>query len=502
MKKTNILIICLISLFFTTQSAYALTASSENYSVSMFGTGVQASNLDSADLTGHSILLANAGTSNAENAERTANIGFWSNTSFHVTVSITSFSINPKIAPVGSSISLFISAKNSQNVWAKITSPNNQEQILTLVNNQEVIYLPNPSVVGRYNVTFFANSSSGAIASVVDFFELEEQSTPPQPPSSGGGGTTTIIETSCNYNWDCTPWSLCSDGINKRECKNTGTCNGTESKPIEEMQCSEALFDISLKFGILKLERNNTLKFNIYLIENIGKEKIDVHIKYSIIDSENNEIFSQIETRAILGNLTFEKEFNETKLEDGDYILRVDVLYGNLQRAFAELNFKVIDNIIYPSEGSENIIITTPTGSIIGELSNPYKGTVPVFLIIISVLALIFALRKNITVIYRKFIDILSEMSSFVKVYPQNSIFGLINKRVYSDNGQYIGKVNNVILKEGRIKGLKIKLDKKYKFKADGIIVYYRFIKSIREIIIVDRKIYELLEINKDSEEN
>ena len=54
-------IACLISSLFLIQSVSALTASSENYSVSMFGTGVQASNMSSANLGARSVLLASAG---------------------------------------------------------------------------------------------------------------------------------------------------------------------------------------------------------------------------------------------------------------------------------------------------------------------------------------------------------------------------------------------------------------------------------------------------------
>ena len=145
----------------------------------------------------------------------------------------------------------------------------------------------------------------------------------------------------CEYIWDCTSWSICLDGKQIRECKNAGTCSGTDGKPIEERECLDALFDVTMKFEDVELTVNDTLKFNISLIETKGIEKIDVQIKYTIMDSEGNEIFSQIETKAIQGELTYEKEIVEIKLIDGEYTLRVDILYGNLQRAFAEQKFKV-----------------------------------------------------------------------------------------------------------------------------------------------------------------
>ena len=113
-----------------------------------------------------------------------------------------------------------ISALNAQAVWANITSPNNQEQRLTLVNGASVDYLPSPSVVGTYTVIFYANSSTGALSSATSQFVLTAQSTSTSSSSGGGsgGGGTTVVQ-SCTYNWDCTPWSLCSDGKQIRECK-------------------------------------------------------------------------------------------------------------------------------------------------------------------------------------------------------------------------------------------------------------------------------------------
>ena len=601
------------------QSVLALTADSSNYSVARFGTGIQASNLSSDNFEARVLSITGAATRAAENNEYTTNIGFWGNTTYYISVSISSHSISPKSAVVGSTIGLYILALNSQNVWAKIISPNNQEQTLTLINGGTVTYLPSPSVVGRYNVTFYSNSSTGAIASVVDYFELTEQTTPVTSPPSGDGGrgssTTTILEKTCNYNWDCTPWSICSDGKQKRKCKNIGTCNGTESKPIEEMQCSEALFDVTLKFKEIGLTQNETLKFNIDLIETKGVEKIDVHAKYSIIDINNNEIFSQIETLAIQGNLTYEKEINEVRLKDGQYILRIDILYGNLQRASAEQSFRIkngeieiaeslsrtqetnifilvgiviilliiilliiyiwfkrfltkfnrleknsleqelekgvkfvgagktnearlaYDNIkkIYDSDKKayremyprimefyNKILKSRPligfigfigiivlifsllklniTGSAIGSIKS-YNWGVILIPIIASIIILLIILRKRFTLIYKKIIEFLSEIINKNKKYASNSIKGLINKKVYSESGNYIGKVKDVILGENKIESLKIKVDRKHNFKTKGMIIDYKQVKSAGEVIIIIDKSFEYLENHKNKKE-
>lgn len=558
--KKKLFFISLISIiFFLVQYVSALTANSSDYSVSMFGTGLAAANPSSANYNSTALSEAKGTTRNAESGTYTGNIGFFENTTYYRTVSITSYSISPSSAVVGSSISLYISALNYQSVWAKITSPNSQEQTTSLVNNQFVVYNP-PSLVGRYSVTFYANSSTGAIASAISYFDLTEQTTTPSGGGSSGGGTTTIIE-KCTYNWDCTPWGVCSEGKIKRICINVGDCTGTESKPKEEIECPQALFDVSLKLKDIKLSEDRILNFSINFMEKMTMEKIDVHIKSSIINKDGYEIFSQIETRAVQGNLSYEKEIDEIKLVDGEYTLRVDILYGNLQRAFAEQRFEITKgkielkeelsfqktleflkvnlayivvillvlsgviltrsyaSFIYKRDGaivkfSETIkskgkylayllfgllaigfLITIYkldiTGRIVGNLLSNRGTFLP--LIIIIVLALLIIFRKRFVLVLEKIIELLSGISDKNKKYPSNSILGLMNKKVYSENGHYIGKVNDIIIENNKIESLKINIDKKYKFKARGISMSYRHVKNVSEVVIIEEKIYENL---------
>ncbi len=485
-KKIIFLFIFLFSLLFITQSVFALTAESENYSISRFGSGLASYNLDSESLEGKGLLTTGASTRNAENEIYTANIGFFENTIYHIAVSITSYSISSRSAVIGSTMGLSISALNAENVWAKIIAPNGQEQILTLMNNQVVTYLPSPSVVGRYNVTFYANRSSGVLASAIDYFELTEPVA--VPPSGGGGGTTTIIE-KCAYIWDCTPWSICSAGNQTRACTNIGTCKGIEGKPREEMLCSEALFDILLKFKEVQLTANETLKFNVDLTETKGIEKIDVYLKYSIIDSKNNEIFSQTETRAIMENLSYEKELSEIKLKNGEYTLRIDLIYGNLQKAFAEQRFEVLNSEITIKEGSTN------SGKMIGFLKSIGYTNLLILIICILAVLIIILLRRKISAIWYGLKERFSK-------YPEDSINGLIGKKVYSEDGNYIGKIVDLMIWKGRIFSLKIKLDNHDKLNAAGIVINYERVKNVGEIVILDEKIMHEVDGREDSVED
>ena len=314
-----------------------LTASSENYSVARFETGIASSDSLSESYTALSISEYEGTTRNAENGVHILNVGFFNNTVYYVTVSIGSYSIYPESAVNGSIIQFSVSALNYQSIWAVLTLPNSTQETISMKNNEYSYYVANQ--IGTYNITFYANSSRGNLASVIDSFEITYPVVPPTPPS-GGGGTKIIIE-ECTYIWDCTSWSICLDKVQERTCTNLGNCTGIEGKPLEVRECSDALFDVVMRLNDLEITQNETLNFSINLTETKGIEKIDVQIRYSIIDSNNTEIFSQIETRAIEGNLTYVKEISEVSLGAGEYILRVDILYGNTQRAFAEQGFEI-----------------------------------------------------------------------------------------------------------------------------------------------------------------
>jgi len=551
--KKNLIYLIIIFLVFTflINGVSALTANSSSYSVGMFGTGMATATPSSTNYNSIALTEAKGTTRNGANDLYTVNIGFFGNTTYHRTVSITSYTIYPTSAVQGSIIRLSISALNAQSTWAVLTLPNSTQKTISLTNNGDSYYTGN--LVGVYTVTFYANSSSGSLALAIDTFEITSPTQATTPPSGGGGGTTTIIE-KCTYIWDCTSWNICLDEKQIRECKNIGTCEGIEGNPVEERICSDALFDVTLKFTDLLITENNTLRFNIDLIEQEGIDKIDVQIKYSIIDKDNNEIFSQIETKAIQGELNYEKEIGEVKLADGEYILRVDILYGNLQKAFAEQRFEVkkgglgaptreftnklliiFGSVIilliliifilikrrkkkagkpkthreYKSKikhnlkriKSKNFLIiligfmlagllfirgNSMTGFVIGSASVVGNNwNILVFVLIIGMLGLL-------VFVYRKKIIEKIETKRMNK-HSKDSLRGLIKKKVYTEEGKYLGKVDEVILGKNKIDSLRIKLEKRQKVK--GIVVKYQDVKSIGHIVIVDGEILEKLNI-------
>ncbi len=84
---------------------------------------------------------------------------------------ITSTTISPYIVINGSNVTLSISANNAENVWASITKPDSSQENLTLTNNAGTFFT-NTTLLDRYNVTFYANDTSGnMVSSSEDYFE-------------------------------------------------------------------------------------------------------------------------------------------------------------------------------------------------------------------------------------------------------------------------------------------------------------------------------------------
>lgn len=461
MKK---IIFIFLALFFI-HGAFALTAVSNNYSVNMFGNSISTGNANS-NVYSATYLLENSGTNNnALSNSFTSNIGFFE-TPYFTTVKINSYTISPRSVVIGNTVSFSISASNYESLWVEITSPDAQTQKLNLMNSQTLNYLPVPSIIGRYDVIFYANSSTGAVASVIDYFELVEQQVSSgggSSSSSSGSGSSGGITQTCNYNWDCTPWSLCANGVQTRSCVNIGTCVGFESKPIESMSCNQALFDISLNLQNIQLI-DDKIRFTVNLKEQFGVEELDVHLKYSIIDMDNFELFSQTETRAVKGDLEIGKEI-VISLDEGNYLLRVDVLYGNLQRAFAEQSF-VVDSL------SNGI-----TGLAFIDYIDSRRVTLSVLLLVISSIILLGTYYYSI--------------GSVKKTDKSNLLNNIIGLDVYTNSGLKIGKVYDVVIHDNAIYGLAVLVDKGVPVNHDKVMIRYQYVENVNDVVLVNSSILE-----------
>ncbi len=65
----------------------------------------------------------------------------------------------------------------------------------------------------------------------------------------------------------------------------------------------------------------------------------------------------------------------------------------------------------------------------------------------------------------------------------------IMDKKIYLTNGNYIGKVDDLIIRHNEIRGLKIKTLNIYKPVLKKSIVPYKNVRVVGEIVIVDKKI-------------
>jgi len=442
---------------------------SPSYFFNMFTLGLQGFITEGS--TKQARILSTAfqpGTRNAQSASYTANVGFFAGTVPSLFLAITNHSIYPTPAVVGSNIRFGISAQNAQAVWLNITLPDSSHVTINLVNDGYVYYVANS--IGIYNVTFYANSTSGAITSVIDSFEITSVQPPYQPPSGGGGGGV-----SCTTVWDCDSWSICSNGIQTRTCTNKGTCTSAESKPIETRNCSESLFDVNVKLKNVELTENASLKFTVDLIERNGVDKIDVQVTYSLFDKDRNLLYSQIETKAVQGRLFYTKEITEIMLSEGEYTLRIDILYNSGEKAYAEQSFSVI-------------------GQKIKLVSPGILGMILAFLVEAKYLLAVALLAAILALLLRGLLPRLSARRKISKEFDRVST--LFGKEIYSADGLLVGKIIEVLIKGNRIYGLDVKIDKNLSRKMKKAIINYKSVKSVGEVVIVGEEVTNYLKRN------
>lgn len=341
-----------------------------------------------------------------------------------------------------------------------------------------------------------------------------------------------------------------------RICINRGTCTGTEQMPDQIQSCeytaTEPLFDIYLTLNdeYKKICAGEKIKINIKL-ENYAKvELLDAFMTYWVVD-ENNKLIAEIkDTRAVEKGTNFNVELQiPDSVNNGTYRVYAEITYNGNKTAIAGSSFEVLSKNICKTPslkiswkyffylligvialGGIYFIIKILKKKFVKTMDYPkYKRKTKKYLkkllpkyFLIPFLALIlifsfssvkkvtgFVINKSFSPLNQPFICIcLIIMIGFVILTCRKKFVGraaknekinlnclgnLISKKIYSEDGTYLGKVKEIIIEENKIKSLKITLKKGYKFK--GIFLDYGNIKSAGEIIITDNKI--LNEINQ-----
>ncbi len=85
----------------------------------------------------------------------------------------------------------------------------------------------------------------------------------------------------------------------------------------------------------------------------------------------------------------------------------------------------------------------------------------------------------------------------------KNRVGSLINKLVYTDDGNFFGIIENVIIHGNKISRLMIELDeeKKKEYGIRGVLLDYAGVESVgRDIVLIDKRVIDKLEPVKESE--
>jgi hypothetical protein len=180
-----------------------------------------------------------------------------------------------------------------------------------------------------------------------------------ETPSQGGGGgmNTNKSYAACTTSWSCAAWSICSGGKQTRTCsKLNESCYATGSKPLEQRLCyasniakgskskdtKQVLFDINLRAINKEVLDGEKLSVIVGLM-NLGVSgRVNASLYYRILDSNNAEVYSEIEIVSVETQLEFIKEIDMSFLSPGNYKLTADLNYkGQKEPAHAEVTFTV-----------------------------------------------------------------------------------------------------------------------------------------------------------------
>jgi sporulation protein YlmC with PRC-barrel domain len=473
------------------------SANGTNYSVEIFSSGTQAG-VTNETYDSRFILTVNTGTLNASGVVYSSNIGFYNGTfSLNVPI-INSYEIYPTSATVGSIIRFYVSAQGAQSLWALVARPDSVTDFVSLNNNNYTYYVSTDST-GAYSVTFYANNSAG-ITDVTTSFQIVNVVV--QPPSSGGGA-------SCEYVWSCTEWSACASGNQQRTCRNIGTCSGDKGRPDETRTCEESLFDVKINPESIKIVENG-LKFSMNLTEVKGNEKIDVTITYNVTDKNGTIVYSETETIAVYGNISFDKILKDIGLGSGDYQLNAEITYGKNQKAVAAYTFKITDKGVEEARP----VTVRPLQEFLTIIPMFILSLSLVLFLLLIVLRIYFYVRNkkelaNVKTVteHDVFRDITPERNVlFTKIkrifklkvparkIGVSSIVDVMNREVFLNSGEHIGSVSDVTISDIKIESLIVKLNER--FSKSGInraIIKQKNVKYYGDIVLVNKGIASVL---------
>lgn len=270
---------------------------------------------------------------------------------------------------------------------------------------------------------------------------------------SGGRGMEIDLLDECNFDYDCEYGEFC----HKHECINWFDIKIIEfESPVSSLD----FFDFT------------------YYIKSVGKISGDVEISFWI--ERDNEIVTSGFDTIYLGDY-------EEKTESANIFLPKGLSEG-LYDFYAQLkyeDYKVkAGRKIYISDSQ---IVKTLSPGI--SINNYYKTIVSVFY------NQLFLILFGFLVILLLIIFIIWRRSNSEKV-EIGELKKLKKKSVYSINGNKLGKIKEIFLINKKKYGVLVRLDRKLSkiSKKKSIVIKKKYFISIGDVVIVNKKVYDLFE--------
>lgn len=480
-KFVSILIIAIIVSLVSLDFSKAV-ASSGSYTTNQYSTNTAGGYASNSNVEAQFLASTQGSSSEGESEGYIANSGFFGGSSNSQAVSINSYSIYPKSAVPGSIIRFGIEAEHAEAVWLEIELPNGTEETIMLAN-EDYSYYAATSLEGRYDVTFYANDSEGSVATAIDYFDIATQQTQSSSQGSGGGSSSSNPNPQCTYIWECSGWSLCSNGLQARECTNSGSCTGSEFRPLESRTCAQATTNVTVIVGDVALTAEQTIGFNLTILKNRESDPLIVQLKYTLLNERGVEIFSQIETKTLDSSINEIKDL-ETTLQPGNYILQVEYLYENKEGIVQERSFVIAEN--GNLELSGNVVFALP------DISNKVKISLEIIAGLVLIASLIYIVRRS------KLAKALRRESKPViakNINRNNELLHQMHKKVYSENGNLIGTVRDIYIEENRVYGFLIAPAANIRKLVGGkaFMVRYKHVSSVGNVVMIKGTIEEYL---------
>ena len=110
--------------------------------------------------------------------------------------------------------------------------------------------------------------------------------------------------------------------------------------------------------------------------ENFGEGASEIEIVYSIIDSDNLEVYQGVDSLVVQTEDSVVKNFNFLELPFGKYILRTEIFYGQNQTGESEQDFEIVEVPVFLilKEPLFFILIIIILSMIIGYVRRVSKG--------------------------------------------------------------------------------------------------------------------------------